>query len=76
MKRPDTKVLSALASLDGTQEFGVVMEWITSSLHDELESLITADVARVQRQQGYCQALTELMQHALQARENLRKTGR
>lgn len=76
MRRPDPKVLSALASLTNSTEFAAYVEWVTASLHDELETLVNADASKVQRHQGYCQALTEVLQHTLQARESLRKTGR
>jgi len=76
MKRPAAQVLSALYVLESNKEFAVVMEWITESLQDEVDTLLNADAAKVHKHQGYCLALTDLIEHATQARESLRKTGR
>ena len=77
MIRPDTKTLSALASLSSDQSFAVVMAWMAASreeARDDLEA--QANSALFGQLQGYSLCLRDILEHAKNARESLSKTGR
>lgn len=77
MIRPDKPVIVALASLGGNQNFEMVLAWIAQSREDSRDALeVTKDERDILRFQGYSQALKDILDHAKNAADILRKTGR
>lgn len=64
LTRPDIRVLSALASLEGHPEWQVVREWLEESLaHTSRETEEMIDAVRLRMEQGAAQTLRTLIEH-------------
>lgn len=75
LKKPDTQVLSALASLQGNSSFETVRSWLESSLQDlYITSSISKDEVLSRWHQGAAQAVAELLEKAKEAPEVLRRS--
>lgn len=75
LSKPNQKVLSALASLQGNQDFSTVQEWLCQSLDDLYANGATAkDDVIVRWHQGAAQAVRELLDKAATAQEVIRKS--
>jgi hypothetical protein len=70
LKQTPARVISALASLEGNNDFEALRMYLQESL-DELrsESATTKDEVILRWQQGGIQVLTELLDRAAKARE-------
>lgn len=74
MARPDQRVLSALASLEGNPDFEVVMQWLRQSREDQVNAgMYDKDDVLVRWSQGAYQALDSLISTAEAARKNLKR---
>lgn len=72
--RPSSRVLSALASLEGNKDFELILEWIKQSREDLIVSGMHSKEEVLSRwHQGAYQALDAFIQHSENARTNLRK---
>lgn len=72
--RPSARVLSALATLEGNKDFEVILEWIKQSREDLVVAGMHSKEEVLSRwHQGAYQALDAFIQHAENARTNLRK---
>lgn len=75
LSKPNQKVLSALASLQGSPDFSTVQEWLCQSLDDLYANGATAkDDVIVRWHQGAAQAVRELLDKAATAQEVIRKS--
>lgn len=75
LKKPDTKVLSALASLEGNNNFETICSWLEESLQDlYASSCETKDEVLSRWQQGAAQAVKEFLVKAEDAAEVIRKS--
>ena len=75
LKKPDTQVLNALASLQGNSSFETVRSWLESSLQDlYVTSTITKDDVLSRWNQGAAQAVAELLEKAKEAPEVIRRS--
>lgn len=75
LKRPDQRVLSALASLEGNVNFETVRTWLEESLQDLYrDSCNTKDEVLSRWQQGAAQAVGDILSKAKEAPEVIRKS--
>lgn len=75
LKRPDQRVFSALASLEGDSNFETVRTWLKDSLQDLYhDSAHTKDEVLSRWQQGAAQAVGDFLNKAEEAKEVLRKS--
>ena len=75
LKKPDTQVLNALASLQGNSNFEAIRSWLESSLQDlYVTSSITKDEVISRWNQGAAQAVAELLEKAKEAPEVIRRS--
>ena len=75
LSKPDTKVLSALASLAGHPSFETVRGWLIESLNDlYVNGSQAKDDVIARWHQGAAQAVRELLDKAESAPEVLRKS--
>lgn len=75
LKKPDTQVLNALASLQGNSNFETIRSWLESSLQDlYVTSSITKDEVISRWNQGAAQAVAELLEKAKEAPEVIRRS--
>jgi hypothetical protein len=74
LSKADRSVLSALSTLKGDADFEVFVKYLERSLQDLLmNSRMTKDETYLRWQQGAAQALSQLIETAYTARENLHK---
>ena len=75
LKKPDTQVLNALASLQGNSNFEAIRSWLEASLQDlYVTSSITKDDVISRWNQGAAQAVAELLEKAKEAPEVIRRS--
>lgn len=75
LAKTDTKILSALASLQGDPNFETVRDWLCQSLDDLYANGASAkDDVIVRWHQGAAQAVRELLDKAATAQEVIRKS--
>lgn len=75
LRRPDAKVFSALASLEGDANFQTVLQWLDGSLQDlYVGSCNTKDEVLSRWQQGAAQAVGDLLDKAREARTVIHKS--
>jgi hypothetical protein len=75
LKQADQKILSALASLRGDNNFETVCAWLRDSLQDlQSESTKTRDDVLCRWLQGGAQAVEELLHKADNAQKVLQKS--
>lgn len=75
LRKPDTKVLNALASLEGDQRFETIRTWLEHSLQDLYkDSCNTRDEVLSRWMQGAAQAVEELLDKSANAQEVIRKS--
>lgn len=75
LKKPDTQVLNALASLQGNSNFETIRSWLESSLQDlYVTSSMTKDEVLSRWNQGAAQAVAELLEKANEAPEVIRRS--
>lgn len=73
LKTPN-RVISALASLDGNNDFEEVCRWLEESLSDiRLSNDTTRDEVQTRWHQGGSQVLAELLEKKRTARDTLHK---
>lgn len=73
LKTP-TRVIQALASLDGNSEFEEICVWLNESLNDiRTQNDLTKDEVNARWNQGASQALAEFLEKKRTARDTLRK---
>jgi hypothetical protein len=72
--RAERQVLQALSTLKGDADFEVFVKYLERSLQDLLmNSRMTKDETYLRWQQGAAQAVSQLIETAYTARENLHK---
>lgn len=75
LAKPSHQVLSALASLQGEQNFETVRDWLQQSLDDlYANGASTKDDVLVRWHQGAAQAVRDLLDKAATASEVIRKS--
>jgi arginine repressor len=75
LAKPDHRVLNALATLRGSQDFIVVTDWIRQSLSDlDVQTRHTKDEILVRWHQGAAQVLEDLLDRAESAGDVIRKS--
>lgn len=75
LRKPDTQVLNALASLEGDQRFETIRTWLENSLQDLYrDSTKTKDEVISRWMQGAAQAVEELLDKSANAQEVIRKS--
>lgn len=75
LRKPDTQVLNALASLEGDQRFETIRTWLENSLQDLYkDSCNTRDEVLSRWMQGAAQAVEELLDKSANAQEVIRKS--
>jgi hypothetical protein len=75
LKKPDTQVLNALATLQGNSSFETIRSWLESSLQDlYVTSTISKEEVLSRWNQGAAQAVAELLEKAKEAPEALRRS--
>lgn len=75
LKRPDEKVLQALASLEGNLSFETIRSWLEESLQDLYrDSCNTKDDVLSRWQQGAAQAVGEILEKSKEAGSVIRKS--
>lgn len=74
LKRPDQKVLNALAALEGNSQFEDVRKWLDESLQDlYVQTTETKDETLSRWNAGAAQAVREFVRYAEEARSILQK---
>ena len=74
LKRPDHKVLNALASLEGNSSFLDVRKWLDESLQDlDVQTTETKDETLSRWSAGAAQAVREFARYSEEARSILQK---
>lgn len=72
IKRPDTRVLEALAFLEGTSRFDDVIKWLRESEAETVRALIAErNAEEMWRLQGAASDLKEILELTQKAREAL-----
>jgi hypothetical protein len=75
LKRPDDKVLQALANLEGNLSFETIRSWLEESLQDLYrDSCSTKDDVLSRWQQGAAQAVGEILEKSKEAGNVIRKS--
>lgn len=75
LRKPDTQVLNALASLKGDPRFETIRAWLENSLQDLYkDSCNTRDEVLSRWQQGAAQAVEEFLDKSANAEEVIRKS--
>lgn len=75
LRKPDTQVLNALASLEGDQRFETIRAWLGDSLQDLYrDSTKTKDEVLSRWMQGAAQAVEELLDKSANAQQVIRKS--
>lgn len=75
LSRPSTKVITALARLEGNNDFEVIREWLKESLQDLYGTCTaTKDETLVRWQQGAAQTVADFLSRAEEARGLLHKS--
>jgi len=75
LKRPDEKVLQALANLEGNLSFETIRSWLEESLQDLYrDSCNTKDDVLSRWQQGAAQAVGEILEKSKEAGNVIRKS--
>lgn len=74
LKRPDQKVLNALASLESNSSFQDVMSWLDESLQDlYVQTTETKDETLARWNAGAAQAVREFIRYSQESRSILQK---
>lgn len=75
LKRPDERVLQALANLEGNLSFETIRSWLEESLQDLYrDSCNTKDEVLSRWQQGAAQAVGEILEKSKEAGNVIRKS--
>lgn len=75
LKHPDKRVLSALAGLEGNDNFETVKKWLEESLQDlYYNGVRTKDESLSRWSQGAAQAVGDFLTTAKNSQESLRKS--
>jgi hypothetical protein len=75
LKRPDQRIFSALASLEGDSNFETIRTWLKDSLQDLYrDSVSTKDDVLSRWQQGAAQAVGDFLSKAEEAKDVIRKS--
>lgn len=72
MNLPDADTVRALTNLSGTPEFQLVLRWMSRTLEEDTEALISStEPVRIHQLQGMCSQLVEFMQAVRSANPSL-----
>lgn len=75
LNKPDQRVLSALAALEGDHNFSSILGWLEASLNSiDADNRSTKDEVLTRWNQGASQALAEFVGAAKNARQALSRT--